>query len=248
MNVSFYTAAVGAREQQSHLDVVANNISNVNTTGFKAERASFSSLMYQNMLGIDEEELPRGVGAQMIAATTDFSSGALMSTFGAQDYAIQGEGFFALLDGTTGEVSYTRDGSFTAGGLQEATGETDEFGFPVYEQKLYLTDGSGRFVLSRYGQMIEVTDINAEYPVGVFDFVNTDGMRHVGGNRFVPVEKNGQVRVGTGTAIHKMLEGSNVDLADEISKMIEAQRMYSYALRMVSVSEEVENTVNNLRN
>ena len=247
MNVSFYTAAVGAREQQSHLDVVANNISNVNTTGFKAERASFSSLMYQNMIGIDEEELPRGVGAHMIAATTDFSSGTLMATAGAQDYAIQGEGFFALLDSTTGEVSYTRDGSFAAGGLQEETGETDEYGMPVYRQKFYLTDGSGRFVLSNYGQMIEITDPNAEYPVGVFDFVNTDGMLHVGGNRFVPIEKNGQVRVGTGKAIHKMLEGSNVDLADEISKMIEAQRMYTYALKMVSTSEEVENTINNLR-
>ena len=90
-------------------------------------------------------------------------------------------------------------------------------------------------------------DPEAEQPVGVFDFVNVDGMLHAGDNRFLPVEKNGQVRVGAGQVRRGALEASNSDLATELGKVIEAQRSYSYVLRMVQTSDEVETTVNGLR-
>ena len=109
----FYSAAVGAQQQMDRLNVQANNIANVNTYGYRAEKPAFEALMYGMLDGIDGEQLPRGTGALMISTATDFSGAPIEETGRAQDYAIEGEGFFALYNPGTGEVSYTRDGSFT---------------------------------------------------------------------------------------------------------------------------------------
>lgn len=241
MEMSFYSAAVGAEQQQKRLNVQANNIANVNTYGYKAEKPSFSALMYTSVNGINNAQLPCGSGAHMAMAVTDFSGGPVAATNRRQDYAIFGNGFFGLYDPATGEVSYTRDGSFAATDYQRtnAAGET--------EHVQMLTDGDGRFVLDRQGRMIQVTDPKAEQPVGVFDFPSTNGMQHLEGSRFVPVDKNGQVQAGTGTVRQGVLEASNADLAEQMTKVIEAQRSFSFALKMVTTSDELENTVNNLR-
>ncbi len=241
MNMSFYTAAVGAAQQQDHLNVQANNIANVNTYGYKAQTPSFASLMYSNIDGINSEKLPRGSGAKMSMTDTDFQSGAIDETGLAQDYAILGDGFFALYDPSSGEISYTRDGSFTLSQYQRTNADGDA------ETDLMLSDGQGRFVLNDRGALLTVTDPEADQPVGVFDFSSTDGMVRVGDNRFVPANKDGQVRFGTGTVKRGVLEASNVDLAQEITKVIEAQRSFSYALKMVETSDEIETTANGLR-
>ncbi|MEG1683264.1 MAG: flagellar basal body rod C-terminal domain-containing protein, partial [Oscillospiraceae bacterium] len=194
-----------------------------------------------NVNGINNAQLPRGSGTRMVMADTDFAQGPTMTTGMAQDYAIEGDGFFALVDPATNDISYTRDGSFTLSQCHILDEEGQRK--TVYR----LSDGQGRFVLSREGGLIDVADGAAEQPVGVFDFVNVDGMQHVGGNRFVPVEKNGQVRMGSGKVQRGVLEASNTDLAYEMSKIIEAQRSFSYALKMVQTSDEVETTINNLR-
>ena len=177
----------------------------------------------------------------MVTADTDFSAMGLADTGRAMDYAIEGDGFFALWDPATGNYSYTRDGSFTMSQymLQGQDGEL--------ETKWYLSDGLGQFVIGRNGQLIEVTDQKAELPVGIFDFVNTNGMQHIGDNRFVPVEKNGQLRVGSGKLVQGYLENSNVDLGGELVKVIESQRSFTYALKMIQTSDEIETTVNDLR-
>lgn len=239
--MSFYTAAVGAGEQQRRLNVQANNIANVNTHGFKAERPAFAALMYGSLGGIDGAALPRGSGARLASAATDFGDGPILDTGGSQDYAIMGDGFFALFEPSTGEVSYTRDGSFSLSQYQLPDAE----GVP--QPVFLLSDGQGRFVLNQNGSLIEVDDPEAEQAVGVFDFINVDGMLHAGDNRFLPVDKNGQVRVGAGQVRRGALEASNSDLATELGKVIEAQRSFSYVLRMVQTSDEVETTVNGLR-
>lgn len=241
MNMSFYTAALGAKQQQQRMNVQANNIANVNTFGYKAKKPSFSALMYSTVGGIDGAELPKGTGTRMIMAGTDFREGATRDTGRSLDYAILGRGFFALVDPTTQEISYTRDGSFTMSQFQRPNMDGE------METVYMLGDGDGRFVLSDEGRTIEISDPDAPQPVGVFDFVNTDGMLHAGANRFVPVGKNGQVRYGEGTARQGVLEASNTDLADELTKVIEAQRSYGYALKMVQTSDEVESTINGLR-
>ncbi len=246
MNISFYTASVGAQQQQDRLDVHANNIANVNTYGFRAKQPSFSQLMTGPITSI-EDYMQRGYGSRMEDAQTDFRQSAMTGTERKLDYAINGAGFFGLLDPTSGEVSYTRDGSFTLSELKEA----DENGDQV--SKWYLSDGMGRLVLSNEGRRIEVdadtaekTDI-PELPVGVFDFINHDGMLSLGDNRLIPVDKNGGVGFGSGEAVQGYLELSNADLANELSKVIEAQRSFQYMLRMVTTSDEIETTVNSLR-
>lgn len=243
MNMSFYTAAVGAQQQQLRMNVQANNIANINTYGYKAEKPSFSSLMYGDLLGIDNENLPRGTGARMIQANTDFDGGALADTGRPMDYAIIGSGFFALIERSTGEITYTRDGSFTMSHSHQRVGEDGKM-----EDVFYLSDGDGRFVMGEDGRPIEMTDDQGKLPIAVFDFANTDGMFHIGANRFSPVEKNGPpIQVEGPTIYQGMLEASNADLAYEMTKVIEAQRSFSYALRMVQTSDEITTTINGLR-
>lgn len=243
MNISFYTAAVGAQMQQERLDVHGNNIANVNTYGFRAKIPAFSSLMTYNVRGIDED-IVTGVGSKLEDAETDFRGTGLKGTDRPLDFAINGDGFFALLEPGTGEISYTRDGSFTMSDFIDEDGET----------RWYLSDGLGRFVLNMGGQRIELTGEEDtagigefELNVGVFDFINHNGMLSIGDNRVVPVEKNGQVMLGSGVAVPGYLELSNADLAYEIGKVIESQRSFQYMLRMVTTSDEIETTVNNLR-
>ncbi len=243
MNVSFYTAAVGAAEQQDRLDVHGNNIANVNTFGFRAGKPTFTQLMYSEVQGI-EGDLPCGTGSRLDAADTDFRGSGLHETGLEYDYAIQGHGFFCLLDPATGEYSYTRDGSFTAA----------HFG-----NVWYLSDGNGRQVLDQSpdgnpinGRPIEVNVSQVNAPgnplnVGIYDFINYNGMRYLGDNRFLNIDKNGQPVQGMGTLVQGYVEKSNADFANEITKVIETQRSFTYMIKMIITSDEIETTVNQLR-
>lgn len=253
MDISFYTAAVGAGQQQDRMSVLANNIANVNTTGFRAKRPAFAQLMTGPVTGI-EADLPRGVGSRMITADTNFNTSALSATGRTMDYAINGDGFFALLDPVSGSFTYTRDGSFVKSSFEVTVevedGEEvplDEYGQPMTETKWYLSDGYGRFVMGTDGRPIEVLDESAELPIGIFDFTNYNGMQSEGENGLLPIDKNGGVRLGSGVLVQGYLERSNTDLAYELSKVIEAQRSFTYMLKMVQTSDEITTTVNNLR-
>lgn len=256
MNQSFFIGAVGAHQQLKRLTVHGNNIANLNTYGFKAEKSRFASLMYTDLKGIGEaggggggdfEMLPSGVGACLWTTDTDFKKGAVAETRRDQDYYIDGDGFFAVADLTTGDVTLTRNGAFVKSELMRASGETDADGQPIMERVYYLSDNEGRFVLSTTGGMIEVTDEHEEQPVGVFDYLNYDGMEHVNDTRFRAIEKNGGLRMGEGKLMRGFLEMSNADLAEEMTKVIETQRAYGAALKMVLTSDEIESTINGLR-
>lgn len=143
MNQSFYAAAVAASQQQQRLNVTANNLANVNTAGFKAEQANFSDLLYRNWTGPDNAQLPRGSGSRMIQTTTDFATGALLAREDGQNYAIDGDGFFALRNPETGETSYTRAGAFHWGSVMQ--GEQTTY---------YLCNAEGYYVLDQNQQPI----------------------------------------------------------------------------------------------
>lgn len=233
----FYSAALGAQQQMERLGVQANNIANVNTFGYKAEKPSFEATLYRYEDGTDNARLPRGSGARMVSTATDFGDAFQEQTGRSLDYAIVGEGWFALYDPASQEISYTRDGSFTISQFLRG-GETVDF----------LSDGEGRQVLDMAGNPIEVTDPDAVQPVGVFTFPYQDGLLHLDAGRFAAGAKNGAA-VPAGSEVRQgFLETSNTDLALEISKVIEAQRAYSYALRMVTTADEVETTINGLTN
>lgn len=235
MNQSFYAAAVAASQQQQSLNVVSNNIANINTIAFKTEQAQFSELLYRTYQGA-ENEVFRGSGSRIMQTSTNFADGALMARSGGQNYAINGDGFFAVRNPDTNQISYTRAGSFHWGNLENNVNE------------FYLCDAEGNYVLDQNEQPILMgEDAKAQYPVGVFDFINTNDMQHIGNNKFVPVEKNGDVLAGTGQVVFGAVEGSNADLATQFTKIIEAQRSYSYALKMVQTQDEIESTINSLR-
>jgi len=247
MNQSFYTGAVGAYQTQSRMDVHANNIANVNTSGYKAQKAVFSSLLFQNMRNIDEGNERAGVGVRLLSTVTDFTQGAMRTTGRAQDYMIDGDGFFALVDLNSGDVTFTRNGSFSMAELLMPTEEVDEQGNPILESRFCLSDGEGRFVLSDMGTLIEVDDPMKAQSVGVFDYRNYDGILRMEDSRYLPVDKNGGLLRGDGTVVQGALEMSNADLAEELTKVIETQRVYSMALKMVQTSDEIETTINSLR-
>ncbi len=247
MNQSFYIGAVGAQQQLRRLNIHGDNIANVNTIGFKADRARFMPLMYQNYLGIDNEQLPLGVGTRVMMTSTDFSQGGVVDNGNTLDYMIEGDGFFALANLETGEISFTRNGAFTMAEYMRSSDVPGPDG--TYTEKVFcLSDGEGRFVLSEDGGLIEVTDPTEKLPIGIFDYSNYDGMLQINGTRYMPVDKNGSLWYGTGKLHQGVLERSNADLAEEMSKVIEAQRAYGLALKMVQTSDEIEATINGLRN
>ena len=259
MNMSFFAGAVGAYMQNQRMNVQANNIANVNNYGFKAERATFHHLMYGNVLGIDEEQLPKGSGTKMAKASVDFlSSNGYVETGRRFDYAIEGDGFFALYDPTDGEISFTRDGAFMMASFQVPNEEAEPEIDPVTGEEIEpepilewrLSDNEGRCVLDSMGNfiVIDVDNKDAELDIGVYDYLIYDGMTHADSGRFLPIDKNGDLYLGTGKVRQGYLELSNVDLAQEMVKVIESQRAYSYALRMVQVSDEIEQTINGLSN
>ena len=256
--MSFYTGAVGAFMQNQRMNVQANNVANVNNNGFKAERATFHHLMYGNVVGIDDELLPKGSGTKMVKASVDFEQSGLIETGRTFDFAIHGDGFFALYDPTNGEISFTRDGAFMMARIAltpeeepEIDPETGEVIEPPKTEEWRLSDNEGRFVLDSQGNFIVIElplDRFAELDVGVFDYRIYDGMLHADSQRFTPIEKNGDLYLGTGTVLRGYLERSNVDVAQEMIKVIESQRAYSMALRMVQTSDEIEQTINGLPN
>lgn len=244
----FYSAVVGAQQQMRRMDVQSNNIANVNTYGYKTQVPAFQALMYGMLGGIDGSQLPRGSGAYMAGTASNMEAGSLKETGRNLDYAIVGEGYFALYDPDTGEVSFTRDGAFTMAGFQVTDQETDQEGEPQVRTEYYLSDGEGRQVLGQDGYPIQMTDPEAELPVGVFTIQYEDGLERAGSSRFLMGNKNGAVWISNAKLQRGMLEESNTDLATELSQVIEAQRSYSYVLKMVQTADEVESTINGLTN
>ncbi len=257
MNMSFYNAAVGAYQQQLRMNVQAQNIANINTQGYRAERAAFGELMNRNVDGIDNSRLPKGTGARMIHAPIDFSSRGFTDTGRNFDFAINGDGFFALFDPDTQEISFTRDGSFTMTQFwippaEDAAPEVDENGEETEPQPTSvwrLSDNQGRCVLDPEGNFIVVDPDNQKAPLelGVFDYAIHYGMQHADSSRLLATDLNGQLYLGTGEVKQGLLEMSNTDLTQEFIKVIESQRAFSYALKMVITSDEIESTFNSLR-
>ncbi|MGN1350236.1 MAG: flagellar hook-basal body protein [Anaerovoracaceae bacterium] len=235
MNIAFYNASVGAVQQQKKLDVTANNIANINTEGYKNQTATFVDMMYGKIHDPQEEDLTVGAGARVEKTDISFDQGPLDSTGNTYDFAIKGTGFFAVYNMETQEISYTRKGIF----------QMSEYGSDIF----YLTTDTGEFVLSPQGQAVRVTgEQGEEVSLGVYDFNSYQGMLAVGDELYQPVEKNGQPFLNTeAQVLQGYVEKSNASLADEMVRVIAAQRAYQANLRMVTTSDQIEQTVNSLR-
>ena len=229
----FYTAASGLTAQQSNLNVIANNVANISTTGFKPQRAAFSSLLYERINGGAGNAISVGHGIKVEKTDIHFAPGNLIQTDMPMDFAILGDGFFAVENGEDGSITYTRDGSFRS---------------LIDGRRNYLADASGNYVLDARERKIELGEDFDYTQIGVFQFENPYGLVLAGGNGFSATEASGDPEdVDRPDIKAGFLESSAVQIAEEMVKMIEASKGFSFGSRILQAADEMEKTINQLR-
>jgi len=249
---SLYTAASGMNAQQTRLDTVANNLANVNTTGFKKGRAAFQDVFYQELTAGGQvakgARAEVGSGVRLSGLQRVHSSGTMTHTGDAFHMAIVGEGFFELQT-PDGELVYTRDGTFTQdneGTLVNASGYKLAGDFQLVPGDIMAVLEDGTVQVTR-------TDDPEPVTIGVMEvkqFTNSAGLKAMGGNLFVQTAESGEARVPPEgeTAIRQgYLEGSNVDAAEELVAMILAQRAYELNSKVIQAADETMQVAANLR-
>jgi len=252
---SLWTAASGMIGQQFNIDTISNNLSNVNTTGFKQTRAEFEDLLYQTLrtAGTPATELtvvPTGIqvghGVKAAATQKMFTQGSLQETGNVFDVAIQGDGFFRimLIDGTFG---YTRDGSFKI----DSTGQLlTSNGYRVMPE-IIMPEGFIRetLTITQDGRVtVKLPGNDDQIQIGqmeLYRFVNPAGLNSIGENIFKVTNASGESIAGRpgydgmGSLIHQFLEMSNVSVVREMVNMIVAQRAYELNSKAIQTSDNM---------
>ncbi len=259
---ALYTAATGMLAQETNVEVIANNIANMRTTGYKKSRVDFQDLLYQTMrrAGTTTSDTgtvaPVGVeigsGVKTAGTPRIMSQGSLMPTEKDHDVAIRGEGFFRI-EMPDGTIAYTRDGSFeldnngmlvTVDGYQLEGGITvppDATNFTVNNEGLVQVMLPGQSAPQDIGQ------------IQLSRFVNKSGLQSIGENLFVETEASGTPvtddpgNEGFGTLIQRHLEQGNVNAVTEISDLIAAQRAYEMNAKVITAAEEMLQATTNMR-
>lgn len=234
MITSFYTAATGAIQLQKGLDVTANNIANVSTSGFQSQKNSFADLVYTNIHAPEDAdtELVTGHGTKLAKADTVFSTGVLNKTMRSLDYALPASHQFFAIDTGNG-VEYTRNGNFR---------------ISIEQGGNYLVSSDGGYVLDANGQRIQVEKEEDPAPVGVFTFQNCDGLTRSAGTYFHATELSGQPRAVEDAEVKQgYLEGASVSMPDEMTSILEIQRAFQMNSKIVQMSDEIMQTVNSMR-
>ncbi|MBE9532995.1 MAG: flagellar basal-body rod protein FlgG [Proteobacteria bacterium] len=253
MNQALWIAKTGLDAQQTRMSVISHNLANVNTTGFKQDRAVFEDLLYITMRqpgaqSSTNTELPSGLmigtGVRTVATEKQHTQGSIIQTGKSLDMAINGRGFFQITmpDGST---AYTRDGTFqinSTGEVVMANGYQLDPGMTVPEDTLSLTVGTdGSVSVLTSGQ-------NAPTIIGnitLADFVNPTGLQPMGENLFKESGASGSPvtgepgLTGLGTIIGGSLETSNVNVVTELINMIETQRAYEMNSKAISTADQM---------
>lgn len=250
---SLWVARTGLEAQQTRMNVVAQNLSNVNTTGYKRQRALFEDLMYQNVVqagGLTSQQtsaptgLNIGTGVRVVATDRQHSQGNIVTTSNPFDVAVQGRGFFEILlpDGTQ---SYTRDGTFqlnAEGQLVTSSGYTVQPAVTIPPSAQAVTigmDGTVSAVLAGQTAPIQVGTLQ------LTDFVNPAGLQSRGQNLYTETVASGPPQPGTpglnglGNIGQGSLETSNVSVVEELVSMIETQRAYEMNSRAIETSDQM---------
>lgn len=256
-----WSAASGMAAQQLNMDVVANNLANVNTTGFKRSRVDFQDLVYQTIRPAgtavaEGAQVPTGIqvglGSHPAAVQKIFSQGDFQQTQNPLDVAIEGDGFLQVLrpDGT---IAYTRDGTFkldNQGRLVNSDGYTlePELAIPAEATQIAIgADGTLSVSLPGQSEPQEVGQIQ------LAKFLNPAGLMSLGKNLYAPSGASGEAITGTpgldgfGTLAQGLVEMSNVRIVDEMVNMIVAQRAYEVNSKSIQTADDMLAIANNLR-
>lgn len=268
---ALYTAATGMLAEQTHVDTISNNLSNVNTTGYKTERTEFKSLLYQTIqtrtTTANGDPKPigaqAGLGTRVAAITSMYTQGSLYESVSNTDFAIEGNGFFAVR-GDDGQTYYTRNGSFTWS--LDAQGNTilaNSDGLPVLDTEgnaIVLPEGvTAESMVCQSDGTLAYRDAEGNYiesnqAFALFQFTNPAGLEKIGSNLLQETGASGaplQEGVTEGLTRSKLrqnyLEGSNVQVADEMVNMIIAQRAYQMNSKAITTADSMLETANNLK-
>ena len=257
-NAAMHVARTGLDSQAARMRVIANNLANVNTTGFKKDRAEFETLAYQTMTvpGAPSSAenryavgLALGSGVQMTGTARVNTQGAMTQTDNPLDMAIEGDGFFQVLrpDGTTG---YTRAGNFSLsaeGQIVTSDGMRLQPEISVPEGATAITIGADGTISAQLQGQAAPTELGR---IELARFVNPSGLQAMGGNLYAESAASGTPQVGTpgldgrGSLRQGSLEGSNVNVVQELVDMIETQRAYEVNSKMVSATDEMLRNAN----
>ena len=254
-----WVAKTGLDAQQTRLATVANNLANVNTTGFKRARTVFEDLIYQNVRQAggqtsQDTELPSGLsigtGVRTVATQKLFQQGSILQTQNPFDMAIEGRGFFQILL-PNGALAYTRNGEFQVnsdGQLVNSAGYKLQPDVLVPENALSVTVGRDGTISVMQPGSPAPTQIGT---VQFADFINPSGLQPMGGNLFLETAASGAPIVGRpdslsfGGLVQGSLESSNVNVVEELVNMIETQRAYEMNSKAISTSDQMLQYVNN---
>jgi flagellar basal-body rod protein FlgG len=250
---SLWISKTGLDAQQTQMDVIANNLANVSTNGFKRSRAVFEDLLYQTLRqpgaqSSQQTQLPSGLqlgtGVRPVATERIFTQGNLQQTGNSKDVAIQGQGFFQVLrpDGST---AYTRDGSFQTdfeGQLVTSSG--------YYVQPAITIPPNAQSITVGRDGVVSVTTPDSTVSVQVGNlqlatFINPAGLQSVGENLYVETASSGTPNVtnpgtdGAGLLNQGYVETSNVNVVEELVNMIQTQRAYEINSKSVQTSDQM---------
>ena len=269
---SLWSAASGMIAQQTNLDTIANNLANVNTTGYKAEVAEFKSLLYQTMqtetTTANGENKPIsaqvGLGVRNSSVTSLFRQGSLLASESDTCFAIEGKGFFAVRD-VDGSVKYTRNGNFifNTDGANKLTLATSD-GLPVLDTTgkpitISTTQYSAsKITVDKDGRLCYPDEANNPQPIGIqiglFQFANPSGLEKVNDTMYNVSAASGQAmnestspNLDKSRVIQGYLEGSGVQVVDEMVNMIVAQRAYEMNSKAITTTDQMMEIANNLK-
>ncbi|HME58158.1 MAG TPA: flagellar basal-body rod protein FlgG [Terracidiphilus sp.] len=258
---ALYTAASGMETQQLNLENVANNLANASTTGFRRRRIQFQDLIYQNLVlpgaaSTQQTTFPTGLqiglGTRTAASAAIQLQGDVNTTGNTLDLCIQGQGFFQV-QLPSGEVAYTRDGSFSldsTGILVTSDGYQLQPAITIPPSATNVTIGTDGTVSVQLPGQQQAQQVGT---IQLATFANPGGLSSMGQNLFKETTASGNPIVGTpggseglGTILQGSLENSNVDIVGEFIQMILAQRSYEANSRVVKAADEMFQTINGL--
>ena len=253
MNQALWIAKTGLASQQTRMSVISNNLANVNTTGFKQDRAVFEDLLYQTIRqpgaqSSADTQLPSGLmigtGVRTVATEKIHTQGSIVQTQNALDVAINGRGFFQILM-PDGDIAYTRDGTFQRnadGDMVMSNGYLLEPAINIPEDVQSITIGMDGTISAQLPNQADSVILGE---IELADFVNPTGLQAVGENLFKETAASGVPVVGTpgldgiGNVYGGSLETSNVNVVTELINMIETQRAYEMNSKAISTADQM---------
>lgn len=248
---SLFIAKTGMQAQQTNMDVVSHNLSNVSTTGYKRQSAVFEDLIYQNLRQVgsqadEQNTLPTGMhlglGVRTVATTRSFTQGTPLESGKDLDVAINGDGFFQvqMADGTT---AYTRDGTFSKNGTGQLV---TAGGYPLLDG-ITVPANATKITISNSGgvEFFQGSNSIGTAQISTASFINAAGLEPIGENLFRETAASGTPQTGTpgtnnlGTVMQGFLESSNVNVVEELVAMIQTQRAYEMNSKAISTSDQM---------